>query len=266
VLSIGAEAGNASLAGLARISMFDAGNRQTGGQHDRTPYTAYSYNAARLALRAAPDIQQVWLLDLQYLQQPKTYRVDELIPGYGQTEPASSEFTFEPNTRTFAHAQYRRNDGPWSADWAFDFAWQRIDDDRTTRNFGAATRRLERNSSDLLSFGIEAVREAADRVWVFGLSDQYDTVNSTRVELDLATGASAPVVPRFPDQSTVRHSGLYARLQQDVGARNNFAVDGRLTAVDITPRLSSTSRHLARTGPPLARRSSDALSRSSRPP
>lgn len=135
-LSVGAEAGNASLAGLARISTFSAGDRQTGGSAARTPFTAWSYNAARLALRGAPDELHAWLLDLQYLQQPKTYRVDELLPGYGQTEPASSEFAFEPNTRAFAHAQYQRADGLWSADWSVDVGWQRIDDDRSTRNFG----------------------------------------------------------------------------------------------------------------------------------
>ncbi|MDH4125387.1 MAG: TonB-dependent receptor [Gammaproteobacteria bacterium] len=232
-ISVGAETGNASLAGLARISMFDAGNRQTGDQDARTPFTAYSYHAARLALRAAPDTARTWLLDLQYLQQPKTYRVDELIPGYGQTEPASSEFTFEPNTRAFAHAQYQHGDGLWSADWTVDLGWQRIDDDRTTRNFGSTTRRLEHNASDLLSLNIEAVREAVDRVWVFGLSGQYDTVSSTRDELDLTTGARASVLARFPDQSTVRQSGVYTSLQLDTGARGNVVIGGRLSAVDI---------------------------------
>lgn len=233
-LSVGAEAGNTSLAGLARISMFDAGNRETGGEDARTPFTSYSYNAARLALRVAPDTQRTMLLDLQYLEQPKTYRVDELIPGYGQTEPASSEFTFQPNARAFAHAQYRHDDGLWSADWAVDLGWQRIDDDRTTRNFESTTRRLERNASDLMSVNIEAVRETANRVWVFGLSSQDDTVRSSRDEIELTTGALTSVVARFPDQSTLQQSAIYAQLQQDVGARNHIAVGGRFSAVDVT--------------------------------
>ena len=118
-VSIGLETGNASLAGLVRFSSFAAGKRRTGGTKQRTPFTAYSYNAARLALRGTATDRNNWFIDLQYLHQPHTDRVDELVPGYGQTEPESAEFSFQPNERAFAHMQYELLRGLWSADWRF---------------------------------------------------------------------------------------------------------------------------------------------------
>lgn len=232
-LSIGVEAGSHSMAGLARFSTLDAGKRRAGGASQRTPFTAYSYDAARLALRGTASDRRSWFVDLQYLQQPNTDRVDELIPGYGQSEPQSSEFSFKPNERAFAHVQYELQQGIWSADWRIDLGWQQITDDKTVRGFGSDTRRLERNSSDLLTLSIEGVRETSNRVWVFGAEHQFDRVRSARDEVDIATGSRSSVAARFPDDSSISQSGLYARLQLAAGARGNLSVGGRLAAVDI---------------------------------
>ena len=230
-VSVGVEASDETLAGLARISYFDSGNRQT-GESSRIPFTAFSYEAARLALRGAPDPRNNWLLDFQYLKQPKTYRVDELVPGYGQTEPGSSEFTFEPNERAFAHASYELLQGIWSTDWIVDLGWQRIVDDRTTRAYQSDTRNLERNSSDLLSFNLEAIKETANRTWVYGAALLHDKVRSFREQVDISTGLGSEITPRFPDESTIDQSAVYARLQQPLGERNNFSFGGRYSAVD----------------------------------
>jgi len=232
-LSVGAEAANSHAAVLARMSTFEAGNRQPGGSGPRTPFTAYTYDAARLALLLAPHAQRSWRLDLQYLQQPQTDRVDELIPGYGQTEPSSSEFSFEPNARSFVHARYEHVQGLWSADWALDLGWQRIDDDRITRGFNSGTRRLERNGSDLTSINVEAVRQSSGRQWVYGLTHNNDVVSSSRDEIDLTSGTKVSAAPRFPDASNVRQSGVYLRVQQDVAKRSNLAVGARLSKIDV---------------------------------
>ncbi len=231
-ISVGVEASNEKVAGLARISSFDSGNRRT-GSGERTPFTAYGYDAARLALSASPGEDHSWLIDLQYLQQPETYRVDELVPGYGQTFPESSEFSFKPNERAFAHVSYEALRGWWTADWTVDLGWQRIVDDRTIRGYESRVRKLERNSSDLISINVEAIKQVANSIWVFGLTKQHDTVRSFRDETDIVSGEETSVVSRFPDDATIGQSAAYARLQQSIGARSEFSVGARFSAVDI---------------------------------
>ena len=227
--SIGIEASGKRFAGLARVSTFDAGNRRA-GDSDRTPYSAYAYNAARLAMVAAPNARHSFLVDLQYLQQPATNRVDELIPGYGQTEPGSSEFSFEPNERIFAHLSYDIRQGLLSADWKTDIAWQRIVDDRIIRGYESDRRNIENNSSDLFTLNISGVREFDNRSIVFGIDFQHDTVSSARETIDIASGISTSVAPRFPDQSTVEFGAIYANLRQGLGNRSEITFGGRLGA------------------------------------
>jgi outer membrane receptor protein involved in Fe transport len=231
-ISVGVEANNKTLAGLARISRFDSGNRRTGGG-ERSPFTAYGYAAARLALSASPSENHSWLFDLQYLQQPETFRVDELVPGFGQTVPESSEFSFKPNERVFAHISYTALRGWWTADWTVDLGWQRIVDDRTIRAYEARVRKLERNSSDLISINVEAIKQVANSAWIFGLTNQYDTVRSFRDETDIVSGEETSVASRFPDDATIGQSAAYVRLQQPLGARSEFSVGARFSAVDI---------------------------------
>ena len=91
--------------------LLNTGNRRVGGGSD-VPQSGYESRAGRLAMSITPDERQSWLFDVQYLDQPSTPRVDELVPGFGQTEPSSSEFFFEPNRRLFAHVKYALSDGP----------------------------------------------------------------------------------------------------------------------------------------------------------
>lgn len=231
-ISVGVEASNETLAGLARISSFDSGNRRT-GSGERTPYTGYGYDAARLALSASPTENHSWLVDLQYLQQPETFRVDELVAGYGQSLPESSEFSFKPNERAFAHISYQALSGWWTADWTVDLGWQRIVDDRTIRGYESRIRKLERNSSDLMSINIEAIKQVASSTWVFGLTSQYDTVRSFRDEMDIVSGEETSVASRFPDDATIAQSAAYVRLQRPIGAKSEFSMGARFSAVDI---------------------------------
>ena len=68
-------------------------------------------------MAARPDDSTSWSIDLQHAEQPKTPRTDELVPGFGETEPASSEFYFRPNRRTFAHLDVQSLEGALGLDW-----------------------------------------------------------------------------------------------------------------------------------------------------
>jgi outer membrane receptor protein involved in Fe transport len=232
--SLGAtvEGGNKQLAGLLSASYLEAGNRRT-GSGDRIGPSGYSSKSARAALSYTPDSTRSWLFDYQYAAQPDTPRVDELVPGFGQTEPSSAEFRFAPNERQFAHVRYMKSDGSLAADWRVDAGWQRIVDDRVSRNFGSSDRRHEFNRSDLFGLTITASRNTNFGSWIAGAEYYHDTVSSRRTETDLITGASSDLQSRFPDDSVVQQVALFANSSYEAGERNTLAGGLRFTSVDV---------------------------------
>jgi outer membrane receptor protein involved in Fe transport len=158
--------------------------------------------------------------------------VDELVAGFGQTEPSSSEFAFVPSRRSFAHFQHEHVSAR-DIDWKVDLAWQRIDDDRRTRDFGAAATRFEDNRSDLYGLSINASGSRAGLDWIAGLDLYHDEVRSARRELDTLTGVTSDLAPRFPDGSIVDQGGAFARIDWQSGERHRLSLGIRYTDVRI---------------------------------
>ena len=234
--------GNSAFASSFSAEYLKTGNRRV-GSGERIGPSGYDSRAARMVFSATPANDRSWLLDVHYLEQPETPRVDELVPGFGQTEPSSSEFLFAPNRRVFVHGKYTKKAGPAGLDWNTDVAWQRIDDDRVTRDFGASDRRRESNSSDLmgLTFSGSKITEAGS--WIIGAEFYHDEVRSLRIEENLPTGAMQQILSRFPDGSTVTQAALYANIQHRVSERNNLNGGIRVSNDDI--RLPATSASAA---------------------
>ena len=226
------DAGNRKLAGLVSVDYLKTGDRRT-GSGERIGPTAYESKGARIAVSSNPDDSRGWLFDFQFAEQPATPRIDELVPGFGQTEPSSSEFWFAPNERQFAHIRHTRANGLWSADWNLDLGWQRIVDDRITRNFGSTIRTHEANSSDLFGLAVNAGKENARGAWIIGAEYYHDTVASQRFEEDLNTGQLSTIQSRFPDDSEITQAAVYANQQQRVGERHSLSGGIRLSTVDI---------------------------------
>ena len=225
--------GSSALASSFSVEYLNTGNRRTGGG-ERIGPSGYESKAARWVLSAAPTDDHSWLFDVQYLEQPETPRVDELVSGFGQSQPSSSEFFFAPNRRVFAHGKYTVKDGPGGLDWNTDVAWQRIDDDRITRDFEATDRRRESNSSDLYGLTFSASRLTDAGSWIVGAEFYHDKVQSQRLEEDLLTGANQALASRFPDGSRVRQAALYGNLQQQVTDRHNLSFGVRVSGDDVT--------------------------------
>lgn len=234
------EFGNRERAGLVSAAWQESGNRRTGGGERIAPSGFESYSG-RGAFLLRPDDSQSWVADVQFTRQPETPRVDELVPGYGETEPASSEFFFAPNERYFARLRHTRADGWLAADWTIDAGWQRINDDRRTRNFGEDIRRLEKNRSDLFGLSVNAARDIGLASWVMGFEAYHDTVHSSRVEVDLANGTEREVQSRFPDGASVRQRALFANVSHPLGERHVLAGGVRLSSVDIDLTATSIS-------------------------
>ena len=231
--------GGESIAATFSAEGVTNGDRRIGGGERVGPsgYDAWGGRAA-VAGRLTDDWQ--WLVDWQFMEQPDTPRVDELVPGFGQTTPASSEFAFTPNRRQFLHGQLQRDAGWLDLDWRADIAWQRIDDDRTTRAFGSDVRRAEGNTSDLYGLTLSAARTEADGSWIAGIEHYDDRISSVRSERNLSSGTSTLVAPRFPDGSSVRQTSLYGNLARSVSPRHRFNGGVRLSNTRATLAASGT--------------------------
>jgi outer membrane cobalamin receptor len=235
------EMGNERVAGLISGEYLDTGDRRVGGGQRIGP-SAYESKGARIALSATPDDTSSWLFDLQFARQPATPRVDELVPGFGQTDPSSAEFLFSPNDRLFAHIRHTRASWWWSADWIFDAGWQQIVDDRITRNFGSQVRRLEKNSSDLFGLTASATKETRNGSWIVGAEFYHDRVASQRVDEDIVSGLTQVVQPRFPDGSTIDQSAIYGNILQHLGNRHTVSGGLRFSAINTDLVGSSTNQ------------------------
>ena len=226
------DVGNDRVAALFSADYLDTDDRRIGGG-ERVGPSGYSARSFRAAVTFNSDENSSWLVDAQYGRQPKTPRVDELVPGFGQTDAASDEFFFAPNERSFLHLRHTRANGWFGADWRIDAGWQQIVDDRINRDAGATARRLEDNRSDLFGIAVTANGDFDRGSWIAGVEIYHDEVSSRRVEEDLDTGATTNVQSRFPDGSTVDQAAIFANADYQLGARSSLSGGLRFSSVRV---------------------------------
>jgi len=231
------DAGNSGVAGTVSAEYLRTGNRDV-GDGPRIGPSGYESRAARAALVVSPDETGQWLLDLHYLDQPSTPRVDELVAGFGQDQPDSEEFYFEPNRRLYVHAGHQRRNGAFGLDWRAGLSWQRIDDDRRTRNFGTDVRQLEANRSEMTGIMVTATHDYAGGSWLAGIEYYHDRVSSQRREVDVTNGESVPVTARFPDGSTLAQAAVFVNASRSLSHRSTL--NGGLRLSTVATDLSAT--------------------------
>lgn len=224
--------GDRSLAATVSGEYLTTGDRRVGGGVRIAP-SGYTAKAARLAMSMHPSNEKAWLFDLQWLEQPNTPRIDELVPGYGQVEPSSSEYFFSPNQRLFAHIRHTANQSLLGLDWRIDGAWQEITDDLITRDYEAPIRRYEANRSDLYALSINATAQTANLSWVTGADVRTDEVTSARRAIDLQTMISSDVASRYPSGSSVDEIAIFASLDWATADRLHLSGGLRLSNVQI---------------------------------
>jgi outer membrane cobalamin receptor len=227
------DAGSRKLATSISAEYMETGDRRTGGG-ERIGPSGYESRAARWILSGKSSKERSWLIDVHYLEQPDTPRIDELVPGFGQTEPSSSEFLFTPNRRVYVRGNYRREQGWLDLDWNFDLAWQRIDDDRITRDFGAAERRSEANRSDLYGFVASASQVRDGGSWVAGIEAYLDEVSSSRNEENLISGELRELTARFPDGAEVQRIAAFANGEIFVSSRHGLSGGLRVSHEEVS--------------------------------
>jgi len=242
------------------VTYQDYGDRKTGG--GETLPSAYKVQAADLKWRYSLGDRSELMLSAQYLEQPSTPRVDELVPGYGQDHPGSLQFEFKPNRRDFLHARYRLDsDSSWFGRMEVHAARQVITDDRTTQDWGSTVITTEQNESQLDGLTLQfntpwggAGESGNELVW--GFEYYTDKVTSSRSRMDSETGESTVVAGRYPDQSTMDSAAVYAsnrwkwdRFSLETGLRYSWfeiflPASAELEAASISPTDFTGDIHL----------------------
>lgn len=216
------------------VTVQDVGLRELGGDGGRLPYTDFSSWAADTKLLWSPTAGHELMLSAAYLKQPKTARVDELMTSFHQTRPNSAEFYFQPQDRLFVQARYViEQDGSWFDRAEFHAGYQKINDDRRTREFGTVNRELEENSSRLRGFTATFNKEVGSHALVYGAEAYYDTISSFRQRLNLNTNAITARPPRFPDGSTMDSYAVFLNDSITLAPQWQLDLGGRYSSFDI---------------------------------
>jgi len=203
--------GNEKVATTFGLSYQDIGSRTIGGG-DEVPFTNYTSRAFNNKWLFNLSEDKFIKFDMQLLTQPATPRVDDLVVGFGQTEPDSSLFLFSPNERQFVHLSYiNKTPTSWYDNSNYHIAWQQIKDHRIKSDFDSDSITKEQNESALLSFQSTFDKQLNNHFEViYGLDFYHDTISSAKQKID--DGITSVSEPRFPDDSSMRHVGVFADM------------------------------------------------------
>ncbi len=181
------------------------------GGGDELPYTGFTARAADARIRALVADGNELTVSAQYSEQPRTPRYDELTPGYGQDQPTSAVYWFEPQRRDFVQLRWRgsRPTVAWDSAEA-QVGQQTIEDGRRNRDFGSSNEDRESNVDTSLGLSFQASKAVTERhLLTYGIDAYDDVVDSTRTRTNVTTGTTSVRAPRFPDGSTMTQAGVF---------------------------------------------------------
>jgi TonB-dependent heme/hemoglobin receptor len=239
--------GNEQLVLSGGLTYQDTNALRVGGG-ERLPFSEYISRGGNAKLVWMPAEGHELMVQAQYLGQPETPRFDELVPGFGQTQPNSSVFLFVPQERRFLHTRWRLD----AANPLFDRAEvhlgrQRIRDDRRNRDFGSLNEDRERNSVDTDGINLKAERSWSYNHYLsYGLEYYRDEVASFRERRQVETGAISARPARFPDGSTQTQLGLFATDDWHITPRLDLLYGLRYSRVqaDLPPVINGIGAKL----------------------
>ena len=198
----------------------DVNERRVGGGEE-LPYTQFTARAADAKVRALVTAGNELTLSLQYSEQPRTPRYDELTPGYGQAQASSALYWFEPQRRDFAQLRWRGSNATVAWDSAeAQVGQQTIEDGRRNRDSGSNYEDRESNVDTSRGLAFQASKAiGASHHLTYGMDHYEDEVESSRTRTDVETGATGVRAPRFPDGSTMSQAGAFVADDWSVGER-----------------------------------------------
>ena len=242
VLSARTQGGKQGWGFAAGASYQDHSSRESGDGLKLVP-SAYKSKAADLKFVFDTSERSSLMLSAQAMEQPSTPRYDELVPGYGQTEPSSEQFLFEPNRRSLLHARYRL-DGQSALFDQFEahLARQIITDDRLTQEYDSPVIVSEHNRSTLDGLTLQFnTTLASDMQLVWGAEYYTDAVDSSRFTQLEDSDAQTVVNSRFPDGSSMDSAAVY--LSGEWLTTGNFDLNAGLRYSWFDIRLPANDSH-----------------------
>ena len=197
--------------GFAGGASYQDHSSRTSGSGEKLTPSGYRSKAADLKFLIDTNERSSLMLSAQVMEQPSTPRYDELVPGYGQTEPSSEQFLFEPNRRSFIHARFRLDGlSGWFDQFEAHLARQVINDDRLTQEYASPVIVRENNSSTLDGLTLQfnsSLPSGLTMVW--GAEYYTDAVDSQRFTHLEGSGEDIAVRSRFPDNSSMDSAAIY---------------------------------------------------------
>jgi outer membrane receptor protein involved in Fe transport len=230
----------------------DHSSRKSGNGEKLVP-SDYTSKAADLKFVIDTSERSSLMLAAQVMEQPSTPRYDEMVPGYGQDEPSSEQYLFEPNRRGFIHARFRYDgQSEWFDQFEAHLARQTITDDRLTQDFGSPLITTEHNRSTLDGLTMQfnsSFDSGISLVW--GAEYYTDSVDSQRYRQTEESDTKTEVRSRFPDNSSMDSAAVYFsgewintdKFNLNAGLRYSW-FDIRLPANDNYENVKLTPSHL----------------------
>ncbi len=159
----------------------DHASRKSGSGQRLSP-SGYTSEAADLKFVLDTTQRSSLMLSAQVMEQPSTPRYDELVPGFGQTEPSAEQFLFEPNRRSLLHARLRLDGQSLLFDqFEAHLARQVITDDRLTQEYASDEIITEHNASTLDGLTLQFNSSLSNGMQLVWGGEYYtDTVDSSR--------------------------------------------------------------------------------------
>ncbi len=239
------EAGRRGLALSGGLTYQEYEDRETGSGTIVSP-SGYRSKAADFKLIYGPSTNSEIMFSTQYLEQPNTPRVDELVPGFGQTQPSSDIFLFTPNRREFYHGRYRFTpEHSWFNQLEIHLAHQIITDDRRTQDFGSVLLANESNQSNLTGLTIQLDSSVTrDVTLTYGIEVYTDDIDSSRLQTDTQTGMTQAVAARFPDGSSMDSFSVYLNDEWRIATAWTFVAGIRYSQFDLELTDPSTGNNI----------------------
>lgn len=252
VLSARTEGGQQDWGFVGGASYQDHSHR-TSGSGEKLEPSAYRSSAADLKFVINTSERSAVMLSAQVMEQPSTPRYDDLVPGYGQLEPSSEQYLFQPNRRSFAHARFTlEGQNSWFEQLEAHASRQVITDDRLSQEYSSPEIVTEYNSSTLDGLTIQlnsTLPSGIPLVWGAELyMDKVDSSRFTQLEnMDTLSEARS----RFPDGSSMDSAAVYlsgewvsiANFDLNAGLRYSW-FDIRLPAGEVYDDVLLTPANL----------------------
>lgn len=210
--------------GWLAVGSFHDWDDLTAGDDQEVPNTGYDGYGWFGAWEHALGAERTLRFSASRTEDTDVPRTDRLNVGFGQTQPSNAEWDYSLQDRQRYVLTYDdRTDGGIADSMQVRLSLRSYQEDRTIRNLGSSTRRLESDQTDTLGLGVDWKRALGDgHLLTWGLDVDYDEVDSGRDDLNINTGTATPKDGAFAPGSRYLSTGVF--VQDEILALQPFDV------------------------------------------